>query len=173
MFHSSHKFPKRCFVPSGDFSNDFRQNVSIWITPTYRWDLYKNFGLWKRCNKTCQSTSNKPSWPSWFVKKLTSWRCGIRLNILLRTAVPVVCLSYCRPRGLEYHYDITVYNHIKCVVPHCHTFGFLSHHGHLGAGGLWRKSPLDGATDITTAHYNSQFCFSFHCCLLQEAQKRL
>ena len=24
-----------------------------------------------------------------------------------------------------------------------------------------------------TAHYNSQFCVTFHCCFLQEAQKRL
>ena len=29
-----------------------------------------------------------------------------------------------------------------------HTFGLLSHHGHLGGGGFWRKSPLDGATDL-------------------------
>ena len=145
----SHKIPKRCFFPSVNFSKDLRQNASIWITPTYRWDPYKNFGVWKMGrNNTCQSTSNKQSWPSWFVKKWTSWRCGIVLNILLPTAVPVVCLSYCRPHGSEYHYDITVSDHTKCVIPHRHTFELLSHPGRLGAGGFRRKSPLDGDTDL-------------------------
>ena len=128
-------------------------------------------------NKTCRSTSNKQSWASWFVKKWTLWRCGIGLNILLPTAVPVVCLSYCWQHGLEYHYDITVSDHTKYVIPHCHTFGLLSHHGRLGAGWLpaeiavrWRyRPPIKNMTE----HYNSQFCVSFHCCLLQEAQKRL
>ena len=81
-------------------------------------------------------------------KKWSSWRCGIGLNILLPTAVTVVCLSYCRPHGSEYHHDITVSDHTKCVIPHCHTFGLLSHHGCLGAGGFRRNSPLDGATDL-------------------------
>ena len=71
-----------------------------------------------------------------------------RVTILLPTAVPVVCLSYCQPDGSEYHYDITVSDHTKCVIPHRPTFGLLSHHGCLGAGGLRRKSPLDGATDL-------------------------
>ena len=130
MFNSSHKIPKRCFFFSVHISNDLRQNVSIWIVPTYRWDPYRNFGVWKRWgNKTCRSTSKKQSWASWFVKKWTSWQCGIGLNIFLPTAVPVVCLSYCRSHGLEYHYDITVSDHTKCVIPHCQTFGLLSHHG--------------------------------------------
>ena len=68
--------------------------------------------------------------------------------MLLPTAVPFVCLSYCRPHGLEYHYDITVSDHTQCVIPHRHTFGLLSHHGRLGGAGLRRKSPLDGATDL-------------------------
>ena len=98
-------------------------------------------------------------------KKWTSWRCGIGLNILLPTAVPVVCLSYCQPHGLEYYYDITVSDHIKCVIPHRHTFGLLSHHVCLGTRGFQRKSPLDGATDllskiwqhITTVSFVSAF----------------
>ena len=141
--------PKRCFFPSVHFSHDLRQNVSNWIAPTYRWDPYGNFGVWKRWgNKTCWSTSNKQSWASWFVKKWTSWQCGIRLNILLPTTVSVVCLSYCRPHGSEYHYDITVSDHTKCVIPHRCTFRLLSHHVRLGARGFRRKSPLDGATDL-------------------------
>ena len=79
-------------------------------------------------------------------KKWTLWRCGIGLDILLPTAAPVVCLSYCRPHRLEYH--ITVFDHTKCVIPHCHTLRLLSHHGRLGGGGLRRKSPLNGATDL-------------------------
>ena len=35
----------------------------------------------------------------------------------------------------EYHYDISVSDHTKCVIPHRHTFGLLSHHVHLGARG--------------------------------------
>ena len=148
-FHSSHRIPKRCFFPFFNFSNDLRHNVSIWIAPTYRWDLYGNFGVWKRWgNKTCRSTSNKQSWASWFVEKWTLWRCGIGLDILLLTAVPVICMSYFRPNGSKYHYDITVSDHTKCVIPHRHTFGLLSHHGRLGGGGLRRKLPLDGATDL-------------------------
>ena len=58
-------------------------------------------------------------------------RCGIGLNILLSTAVPVVCLSYCWPHGSKYHYDVTVSDHTKCVIPHRHTFGLLSHHVRL------------------------------------------
>jgi hypothetical protein len=81
-------------------------------------------------------------------KKWTSWKCGIGLNILLPTAVPVVCLSYCWPHGSAYHYDITVSNPKKCVIPHRHTFGLLSHHVCLGARGFRRKSPLDGTTDL-------------------------
>ena len=99
-------------------------------------------------NRTCWSTSSKQSWASWFVKKWTSWQCEIGLNILLPTAVTFVCLSYCRPHGLEYPYDNTVSDHIKCVIPHGHIFWLLSHHGRLGAGGLQRKLPLDGATDL-------------------------
>ena len=145
----SHKIPKRCFFPAVHFSNDLRQNVLIWIAPTYRWDPYENFGVWKRlCSKTCRSTSNEQIWASWFVKKWILWWCGIGLNILLPTAVPVVCLSYCRPHGLEYHYDFTVSDHTNCVIPQRHKFGLLSHHGRLGAGGPWRKSPLDGATNL-------------------------
>ena len=34
----------------------------------------------------------------------------------------------------------------------------------------WRYRP---PIKNMTAHYNSQFCVSFHCCFLQEAQKRL
>ena len=142
------QIPKRCFFPSVHFSNDLRNFFLIWIAPTYSWDPYKNFDVWKRWgNKTCQKTSNIQSWASWFVKKWTLWRCGIGLNILLPTAVPVVCLSYCRPHGSEYHYDITVSDYTKCVIPHRHTFGLLSHHGRL-SGGLRRKLPLDGATDL-------------------------
>ena len=124
------------------------------------------FGVWKRWgNKTCRSTSNKQNLPSWFVKKWTSWRCEIGLNILLPTAVPVVCLSYCRLQGLEYHNYITLSDHTKCVIPHFHTFGLLSQNGRLGGGGLRRKSPLDGATDllseiwqhITTVSFVSAF----------------
>ena len=70
------------------------------------------------------------------------------VKYFITTAVPFVCLSYCRPHGSEYHYDITVSDHTKCVIPHRHTFGLLSHHGRLGGGGLRRKSPLDGATDL-------------------------
>ena len=96
---------------------------------------------------------------------------------LLPTAVPVVCVSYCRPHGSEYHYDITVTDHTKCAIPPCHTFGLLSHHGRLGSGGLRQKKaarwhyrpPIKNIT----AYYKSQFCVSFYCCLLQEAQKRL
>ena len=47
-----------------------------------------------------------------------------------------------------FHYDITVFDHTKCVIPDRHTFGLLSHLGRLGGGGLRRKSPLDGATDL-------------------------
>ena len=112
-------------------------------------EIRKNFSVCKRWgNKTCRSTSNKQSWAFWFVKKWTSWQCGIGLNILLPTAVPFVCLSYCRPHGSEYHYDITVSDHTKCFIPHRYTFGLLSHHGRLGGGGLRRKPPLDGATDL-------------------------
>ena len=92
------------------------------------------------------------------MKKFTSWRCGIGLNILLPTAVPVICLSYRRPHGSEYYYDITVSNHTKCVIPHRHTFGLLSHHGRLGAAGLRRKSPLwlyRPPIKNMTAYYNS------------------
>ena len=103
------------------------------------------------------------------MKKRTSWRCGIGFNILLPTAVLVVCLSYCPPHGSEYHYDITVSDHTKCVIPHCHTFGLLSHHGRLGGGGLRRKSPLYGAADllskiwqpITTVSFVSAFIVVF------------
>ena len=102
------------------------------------------------------------------VELLDLWkngRCGIGLNILLPTEVPVVCLSYCRPHGLEYHYDITVSDHTKCVIPHRHSFGLLSHHVRLGARGFRRKLPLDGATDllskiwqhITTVSFVSAF----------------
>ena len=145
----SHKIPKKCFFPSVHFSNDLIQNVLIWIAPTYRWYPYGNFGVWKRWgDKACWSTSNKQSWASWFVKKWTLWQYGIGLNILLPTAVQVVFLSYSRPHGSEYHYDITVSDHTKCVIPHRHTFGLLSNPGRLGGGSLWRKSPLDGATDL-------------------------
>ena len=158
----SHKIPKRCFFPSVSFSNDLRQNDSILITPTYRWDPYRNFGVWKRWgNKTCQGTSNKQSWPSWFVKKWTSCRCGIGLNILLPTALPVVCLSYCPPHGSEYHYDITVSNHTKCIIPHRHTFWLLSHHGRLGAGGLRRKALLHGAADLLSKKWQHITTVSF------------
>ena len=93
------------------------------------------------------------------------WQSGIGLSILLPTAVPVVCLSYCRPHCSEYHYALTVSDHTKCVIPHRHTFGLLSHHGRLGAGGFRRKSPLDGATEllskiwqhITTVSFVSAF----------------
>ena len=84
---------------------------------------------------------------------------------LLSTAVPVVCLSYCRPHGSEYHYDITVSDHTKCVIPHRHTFGLLSLHGGLGAGSFRWKLPLDGAPGllskiwqhITTVSFVSAF----------------
>ena len=163
--------PKKVFLSSVNFPKDLRQNVSIWITPTYSWDSYGNFCVWKRWgNKTWRSTSNKQSWPSWYVKKWTSWRCGIGLNILLPIAVPVVCRSYCWPHTSDYHYDITVSDHTKCVILHRHTFGLLSHHGRHGAGGLRRKSQLDGAKDllskiwqhITTVSFVSAFivvCF--------------
>ena len=93
------------------------------------------------------------------------------------------CSSSCMSvilSALEYHYDIKVSDHTKCVFPHCHTFGLLSHHGRLGAGGL-RRSPAEIAArwryrppiKNMTAHYDSQFCVSFHCCLLQEAPNRL
>ena len=60
---------KKVFLPLRPFSNNLRQNVLFWIAPTYRWDPYGNFGVWKRWgNKPCQSTCNKPSWASWFVK---------------------------------------------------------------------------------------------------------
>ena len=116
-------------------------------------------------NKTCRSTSNKQSWASWFVKKWNLWQSGIGLNILLPTAVPIVCLSCCRPHRSEYHYYITVFDHTKCVIPDRHTFELMSHHGSLGGGGLQRKSPLDGATDllskiwqhITTVSFVSAF----------------
>ena len=103
------------------------------------------------------------------MKKWTSWQCGIGLNILLLTAVPVVGLSYCRPHGSEYHYDITVSDHTKCGIPHRQSFGLLSHHVRLGACGFRRKSPLDGATDllskiwqhITTVSFVSAFIVVF------------
>ena len=82
------------------------------------------------------------------MKKWTLWQSGIGLNILLLTAIPVVCMSYCRPHGLEYHYDITVSDYTKCVIPHLHTFGLCSHHGRLDAGGFRRKSTLNGATEL-------------------------
>ena len=64
-FYSRHKIPKRCFFPSVHFSNYWRQNVPIWIAPTYRWDPYENLGVWKRWgNKTCRSPSKKQSWAS-------------------------------------------------------------------------------------------------------------
>ena len=123
--------------------------------------------VYEKCGviKHVKAPAIKKSWPSWFVKKLTSWRCGIGLNILLPTAVPVVCLSYCRPHGSEYHYYIKVSDHKKCVIPHRHPFGLLSHHGRLGAGGLRRKSPIDCATyllskiwqHITTVSFVSAF----------------
>ena len=69
-------------------------------------------------------------------------------KVELLDAVPVVCLSYCWPHGLENHYDITVSDHTKCVIPHRHTFGLLSIQGRLGGGCLRRKSQLDGATDL-------------------------
>ena len=118
--------------------------------------------IWKRwSNKTCRSTSNKQSWPSWFVKKWTLWQWGIGLNILLQTAVPVLCLSYCQPHSSEHHYDITVSDHTKYVIPHRHTFGLLSHHGRLGAGSLRRKSPLDGAKDLVSKIWQQITTVSF------------
>ena len=146
---------------------------SIWIAPTYRWDPYGNLSVWKRWgNNTGQSPSNKQSWASWFVKKWTLWLCGVGFNILLWTAVPVVCLSYCRPHNSEYHYDITAFDHTKCVIQHRHTFGLLSHHGRLGGGGLRRKSLPDGATDLLSKiwqHITIVSFVSFHCYFLQES----
>ena len=43
-FHVRHK--KRCFCPFIHFANDFKPNFTIWNAPTYRWDLYENFGVW-------------------------------------------------------------------------------------------------------------------------------
>ena len=130
-------------------------------------------------NKICRSPSDKQSWASWFVKKRTSWRCGIGLNILLPTAVPVVCLSYCRLHGSECQTTsnkkswlsgfVKKWTSLWCVIQHRHTFGLLSHHGRLGARGLRRKSPLDDATDllwkmwqhITTVSFVSAFIVVF------------
>ena len=75
-------------------------------------------------------------------------------------------MSCCRPHGSEYHFDVTVFDHTKCVIPHSHTFGLLSHHGSLGRR---RKSPLDGAVDflskirphITTVSFVSALIFVF------------
>ena len=159
----SHKIPKRCLFPSVYFSNDLRQNVSILIAHTYRWDPYVNFGVWKRWgNKTCRSTSNKQSWASWFVKKRNLWRSGIGLNIFLTTAVPIVCLSCCRNITMTLQFMIiqNVLFHIVTHLEFCHTL----------AAARWRYRP---PIKNLTSHYNSQFCDSFHCCFLQEAQKRL
>ena len=76
------------------------------------------------------------------MNKLTSLQCGIGLNILLPTAVPVVCLSYCRPLSSEYHFDITDSDHTKLVIPHCHTF----------RGDLQESIPL-----VTWGHINISF----------------
>ena len=48
----------------------------------------------------------------------------------------------------QYHYDIAVLDLKKCGIPHCHTFGLLSHHGSLGGGGRRRKLLLDGALEF-------------------------
>ena len=174
-FHSSHKIPKRCFF---HFSNDLRQNVSIWIAATYRWDPYGNFGVWKRWgNKTCRRTSNKQSWASCFVKKLTSWRCGRGLNILLPTAVTScmsVLLSATRFGISLWHYSFRSYK--MCYSTSSHIWTFVTpcppRRPRFSAeiAARWRyRHPIKNMT----VHYNSQFCVSFHCCFLQEAQKRL
>ena len=76
------KNPKKVFLPLRPFFYWFKTKISIWSAPTYRWDPYGNYGVWKRWgNKTSQSTSNKQSWASWFVKKWTSWRCGIAIFV--------------------------------------------------------------------------------------------
>ena len=110
-------------------------------------------------------------------KKWSLWRCEIGLNILLPISVAVLCLSYCWPHTLEYHYDITVSDHTKYVIPHWHTFGLLSHtwlprrrRFPAEIAARWRYRP---PIKNMTAHYNSQFCVRFHCCLLQEAQNCL
>ena len=170
------KIPKRCFFLSVHFSNDLIQNVSIWIAPTYRWDPYNSFGVWKRWgNKICWSTSNKQSWASWFLKKWTLWRCGIGLNILLPTAVPVVCLSYCLRIGISlWHYSFRSYK--ICYSTSSHIWTFVTpcaprrprFPAEIAARWCYRPTIKN-----MTAHYNSQFCVSFHCCFLQEAQKHL
>ena len=58
-FHLSYKIFKLCTFYFIQFSNDFKTNVPFWVTPTYTWDPYENFGVWERCvNRTYQSTSN-------------------------------------------------------------------------------------------------------------------
>ena len=124
-FHSSH-IKKRCLFPFVHFLNDFKQNISIWIASTYRWDLYGHFGVWKRWgNKTYQRTSKNPSSASWFVKKLNAWRSLIGTNILLKTAITLVCLYLCPRHSLEYHYNIVQKYFIKSAIPDHHAF-FLS-----------------------------------------------
>ena len=176
--HSSHKIPKRCLLTSIHFSNDLRQNVSIWFAPTYRWDPYGNFGVLKRWgNKTCQSTSNKEIWTSWFVKKMdlvTMWNRVKYFIANCSTSCMPVLLSTTRFRISLWHYSVRSYK--MCYSTSSHIWTFVT---------PWpprrRRSPAEIAArgryrppiKSMTAHYNSQFCVSFYCCFLQEAQKRL
>mgnify|MGYP007038730448 CR=1 FL=1 len=100
------------------------------MAPTYRWDPYGHFGVWKRWgNKTYQSTSKSQSWVSWFVKKWKVWWCGIGSNIFLKTGMTVVCLSLPAWHGSEYHYNKGKNNFTKSAIPHHH--GLFKSQGNL------------------------------------------
>ena len=178
MFHSSHKIPKGCFFPSVHFSNDLRQNVSIWIAPTYRWDPYVNSDVWKRWgNKICRSTNIKQSWASWFLKKInlvTMWNRVKYFIINCSTSRMSVLLSAKRFGISLWHYRYRSYK--MCYSTSSHIWTFVTpwpprrRRSPAEIAARWRYRPP--ITNMT-AHCNSQFCVSFHCCLLQEAQKRL
>ena len=69
-FFSRNKMWKEGFFPYIHFSNDWKLNVLILIAPTYRWDRYVHFCVWKRWGYiTYQSTSKSQSWVSRLVTK--------------------------------------------------------------------------------------------------------
>ena len=100
----------------------------------------------------------------WKMYPVTKWN-GVKYFI---TDCSTSCISVLLSGTLFgislWHYSFRSY---KCVIPHRHTFGLLSHHGRLGAGGFRRKLPLDGATEllskiwqhITTVSFVSAFIY--------------
>ena len=136
---------------------------------------YGNFGVWKRWgNKTCLSTSNKQSWPSWFVKKWTLW-IRVKYFITNCSTSRMSVLLLARQFGISlWHYSFRSYKMCYSTSSHIWTFVTLwpprRRWFPAEIAARWRYRP---PIKNMTAHYNSRFCVSFHCCFLQEAQKRL